>query len=470
MSADRTTQYGMDPDHPTDNPAVRSAAPDGHVDPAVEFMQDTAHPAGAAAALRSTSAIRARAAALLARAVRGESAWFTIGSDDALDDAARTVAEVTRERYPWDKIPYHSRWRHFEAGGIKRLDELNRLLGERMSPATRARAQIDLAVVSVLLDAGAGPQWRYVEPATGAQFTRSEGLAVASFHAFTSGLFSSDPDRPLQADAAGLRALVTDRLGDAFQVSEINDLVGLKGRAMLLRRLGEALAAQPEVFGEDGRPGGLFDMLVSPLGPAAPPTATIEAHDILSQLLMSLSHIWPAANSIDSIAADGSDIVGSGDPAHALGDCWRHSAVEGPGLTRGWMPFHKLSQWLTYSLLEPFEWAGVRVSGIDALTALPEYRNGGLLLDAGVIVPRDPALKERTWKVGDEFIVEWRALTVALLDELAPRVRKMLERSEAQMPLACVLEGGTWAAGRALAERLRDGLPPLRIESDGTVF
>lgn len=470
MSADRTTQYGMDPDHLTANLAVRSAAPDGHVDPAIEFMQDTAHPAGAVAALRTTTAIRARAAALLARAVRGESAWFTIGSDDAIEDAARTVAEVTRERYPWDKIPYHSRWRHFEAGGVNRLDELNRLLGERALPTVRARAQIDLAVVSVLLDAGAGPQWRYVEPASGQQFARSEGLAVASFHAFTSGLFSSDPDHPLQADAAGLRALVTDRLGDAFQVSEVNAMVGLAGRAMLLRRLGETLAEQPEVFGEDGRPGSLFDMLVSPRGPVAPPTATIAAHDILSQLLMSLSHIWPASNSIDSTAAGGSDMVGASDPAHALGDCWRHSAVEGPGLTRGWMPFHKLSQWLTYSLLEPFEWAGVRVTGLDALTALPEYRNGGLLLDAGVIVPRDAALLERTWHVGDEFIVEWRALTVALLDELAPRVRKMLERSEAQMPLASVLEGGTWAAGRVLAQRLRDGLPPLRIESDGTVF
>jgi hypothetical protein len=469
MSADRTTQYGMDPDRVTDNLAVRSVAADGHVDPLVEFLPDTAHPAGAAAALRSTSAIRARAAALLARAARGESAWFTLGSNDAFDDAARTVAEITRERYPWDDIPYHSRWRHFEAGGTNRLDELNRLLGDRVLPHARARAQIDLAVVSVLLDAGAGPSWRYVEPATGQQFARSEGLAVASFHAFTSGLFSSDPDRPLQADAAGLRALVTDRLGDAFQVSEVNALLGLPGRAMLLRRLGEAMAEQPEVFGEDGRPGGLFDTLVSPRGPEAPPTATIAAHDILSQLLMSLSHIWPAANSIDSIAADGSDIVG-GDPAHALGDCWRHSAVEGPGLTRGWMPFHKLSQWLTYSLLEPFEWAGVRVGGIDALTALPEYRNGGLLIDTGVIVPKDPALLERSWKVGDEFIVEWRALTVALLDELAPRVRHVLGRSEAQMPLACVLEGGTWAAGRELAQRLRDGLPPLRIESDGTVF
>jgi hypothetical protein len=38
------------------------------------------------------------------------------------------------------------------------------------------------------------------------------------------------------------------------------------------------------------------------------------------------------------------------------------------------------------------------------------------------------------------------------------------------MPLACVLEGGTWAAGRALAQRLRDGLPPVTVVSDGTVF
>ena len=440
------------------------------VDPSTEFAADTSHPAGAAAALRSTVAVRQRAAALLARARRGESAFFTIAGDDVIEDAARTVAEVTLERYPWDTIPYHSRWRHFEAGGVNRLEELDRLLGDALSAPARARAQIDLVVVSVLLDAGAGPDWHYVESANGQRFARSEGLAVASFHAFTSGLFSSDPDRPLQVDAAGLRGLVADRLGDAFQVSEVNPLLGLAGRTTLLRRLGEAMSEQPEVFGADGRPGGIFDILVSPRGPAVASTATLAAHDILSQLLMSLSHIWPANNSIDRIAADGSDLAGSIDPAHALGDCWRHGAVTGPGLTNGWMPFHKLSQWLTYSLLEPFEWAGVKIVGLDALTALPEYRNGGLLLDAGVIVPRDAALLEREWKVGDEFIVEWRALTVALLDELAPRVRKVLDRDEAQMPLACVLEGGTWAAGRVLAQRLRQGLPPLRIDSDGTVF
>jgi hypothetical protein len=59
---------------------------------------------------------------------------------------------------------------------------------------------------------------------------------------------------------------------------------------------------------------------------------------------------------------------------------------------------------------------------------------------------------------------------VALLDELANGVRSELSLSEEKMPLACVLEGGTWAAGRELAQRLRGGLPPLHVHSDGTVF
>ena len=66
--------------------------------------------------------------------------------------------------------------------------------------------------------------------------------------------------------------------------------------------------------------------------------------------------------------------------------------------------------------------------------------------------------------------MEWRARTVALLDELAPLVRMQLSLSAAQMPLACVLEGGTWAAGRELAQRLRGGLPPFPIDSYGTIF
>jgi hypothetical protein len=407
----------------------------------------------AARLLRTTPAVRERCKQLLDRARAGESAWFIV-DDAALDGAAREVAEATRQRYPKLHVPFHSRWRHFEAGGVDRRAELERLLGD-VPKAVRAAVMVDLTFVSVLLDAGAGPDWKYVEPATGQTFTRSEGLAVASFHAFTSGMFSSDKDHPLQADAQGLRALVTDRLAAAFQASEANPLVGLEGRAILLRRLGEVMQEQPEVFGHQvARPSGIFGLIVAP-APETPATSDVAAHDILSQILMTCNGIWPSANFIEGVP---------------LGDCWRHSAVRGEGLSDGWVPFHKLSQWLTYSLLEPFAWGGVALHGIDQLTALPEYRNGGLLLDTGVLKLRDPGVARQTWQPGDELVVEWRALTVSLLDEILPRVRKLLHLDADRLPLASMLEGGTWSAGRALAQRQRQGLPPLQVASDGTVF
>jgi hypothetical protein len=406
------------------------------------------HAEQAVSLLRTTTAIRERCGQLLDRARRGESRWWTV-NDSRIEAAAQDVADSTRNRFPKLHIPFHSRWRHFEAGGVDRKAQLEKMLQPEAS--MRTRAMIDLTVVSVLLDAGAGADWKYVEQASGQTFTRSEGLAVASFHAFIAGLFSSDKDRPLQVDAGGLRALVTDHLAAAFQVGPSNPLVGLEGRAILLRRLGEAMSEQPEVFGEAGRPGSIFDLFNT----LVPHTADISAHDILSQLLMSLSGIWPADNAIGGIP---------------LGDCWRHSAVRGPGASDGWVPFHKLSQWLTYSLLEPFAWNGFVVRGIDALTGLPEYRNGGLLMDTGVLALKNPEHAHAIWLPGDELIVEWRALTVSLLDELAGHVRKDLKLDEHAFPLARMLEGGTWAAGRSHAQRLRGGLPPLTVSSDGTVF
>jgi hypothetical protein len=134
------------------------------------------------------------------------------------------------------------------------------------------------------------------------------------------------------------------------------------------------------------------------------------------------------------------------------------------------VPFHKLSQWLTYSLIEPFEWSGVVVRKLDELTALPEYRNGGLLIDSGLLRLRDELASQEIWQPGDEIVVEWRALTIALIDDMARAVRQELGLSESQLPLACVLEGGTWAAGRELAQRHRAGLPPLKVATDGTLF
>ncbi|MFZ4759840.1 MAG: URC4/urg3 family protein [Burkholderiaceae bacterium] len=398
--------------------------------------------------LLSSAAVRERCGRILEAAQAGSSRWFVVEAA-RLDDAADRVAAVTRRRYPTLALPYHSRWRHFEAGGIDRVGAIGARAGMgHADPAERARARIDLAVVAVLLDAGAGGAWRYHDHETGAVLGRSEGLGVASLRAFAAGVFSSDPARPLRADAGGLARLDADRLGAAFQVGPTNPLVGLDGRLALLRRLGEALAARADVFGAEARPGGLFDALRGASG-------TVDAHAILTTLLDTLGPIWPQGAQLGGVA---------------LGDVWRHPTAGGEGITAGWVPFHKLSQWLTYSLLEPFESAGLRVERLDALTGLAEYRNGGLLVDTGVIVPRDPVTFAVPSAPGAEPIVEWRALTVALIDALAPRVRARLGATAATMPLAAVLEGGTWAAGRELAQGARDGEPPFAIASDGTVF
>jgi hypothetical protein len=126
---------------------------------------------------------------------------------------------------------------------------------------------------------------------------------------------------------------------------------------------------------------------------------------------------------------------------------------------------------LSYSLIEPLRTAGFAVSDIDGLTGLAEYRNGGLFVDAGVVVPRVSEEAARAHSVDAEFVVEWRALTVALLDRLLPLVRDILDVTPHDFPLGALLEGGTWTAGRKLAKEKRaDGAQPFQIVSDGTVF
>jgi len=403
----------------------------------------------AIAYLRSTAAIRERCAMVFTAAEAGRAPHFTLHLD-RLPETARYVARAIRDNYPTLAIPYHARWRHFAAGGRDRWVALAARLKDRPA-AEIARIRFDLAVTSVLLDAGAGEAWSYREPATGDRLSRSEGLAVASLDMFAAGAFSSGTREPLRADAGALRGFNENALASGFQVTADNPLVGLAGRADLMRRLGEALAADPELFGNAARVGNLFDYLSR-----RSRNGELAATDILDAVLRGFSSIWPGRETIDGVN---------------LGDVWRHPAIRTADRTDGLVPFHKLSQWLSYSLVEPLEDAGIRVTGLDQLTGLPEYRNGGLFIDSDVLVPRDAALLRTRHAVGGEPIVEWRALTVALLDRIAGLVRAELNLTAADFPLAKILEGGTWSAGRRLArERRASGTPPITLDSDGTVF
>jgi len=370
-----------------------------------------------------------------------------------LDDATNLVRATTLKNYPSLNVPFHSRWRHFFVNGEDRWAAIANTKAWR-DAAQRARAEFDLAIVSVLLDAGAGPGWRYRDSATGTSIGRSEGLALASLEMFVRGTLSSNPDEPLRADADALQRLSAETLRAGCQASDNNPLIGIEGRAALLRSLGNAIAVTPDIFAisDTPRPGGLFDRLAG----LAKKNGKIAAPTILAELLRQLGPIWPSRLSLGSVP---------------LGDCWKHPSIVSDDATNGHVPLHKLSQWLAYSLIEPLQTAGISVTDIDGLTGLAEYRNGGLFVDAGVLAFRNSNDAARDHDVASSLVVEWRALTVALVDRLAEGLRQRLGMDAKSLPLAKVLEGGTWASGRILARKRRpDGSPPVKVVSDGTVF
>jgi hypothetical protein len=404
----------------------------------------------AALSLLCAAAVRERANLMLQKGLDDALPHFRVDLG-RLEAAADLTLEATRAAYPDLDIPFHSRWRHFMSDGADRWAGV--AAGGWRDGAARARAAFDLAIVSVLLDAGAGSAWRFRDPASGRTVGRSEGLALASLAMFISGAFSTRPGDPLRADAPALETLDDETLAVGFQAGETNPLAGIAGRANLLRRLGCTVATAPKIFAttDAPRPGGLFDHLA-----ALADHRRIEAATILRELLIHLGPIWPGRIILGGIA---------------LGDCWRHPAIRRDDPTDQLVPFHKLSQWLAYSLIEPMEEAGIAVTNVDGLTGLAEYRNGGLFIDTGALALRDGADARRQHDVASPLVVEWRALTVALLDRVAALVRKRLGRDAASLPLGRILQGGTWSAGRMLGAKLRpDGGPPIAIVSDGTVF
>lgn len=413
--------------------------------------------------LRDLAAIRATARQILADARRGASKNFRV-HDEKVADATSLVARVTRDNYPDLEIPFHSRWRHFEipASDHSASDHSPRNLayeligdprraagaGAKLEWLTRAW---DLVMVSVLLDAGAGDQWRYKDKATGISFSRSEGLGIASLRMFEAGIFSASPATdPLRVDALRLSTLEPAELAAGFQATQENPLAGLEGRANLLRSFGEKLLRPDYEMDPLTRPGELAGVIID-----AARGGSVAIPSIFGELLNRLSSMWPGRPVVDG---------------SAMGDVWYFAGAGAGSPAPGYVPFHKLTQWLTYSLAEPLVATGIRITGLGELTGLPEYRNGGLLIDTGVLELVDANAATGTHAPDSALIVEWRALTVALLDEIAADVRKQLEQPD--LELAQILQGGTWTAGRRIAAEKRGPLapPPLKIQSDGTVF
>jgi len=392
--------------------------------------------------LLTTKAIRERSKVLFDYNVNGKGHFYY--HPEKWDEVVNFVHTVILENYPDLNIPFHSRLGHFRPGKIERLN-WNELGLNSLSKVDRLKTLIDLIIPSVLLDAGAGDLWKFHEEKTGMTFNRSEGLGIASFHMFINKRFSAK--NLVQTDAEGLTQLSLEILEKDFQVSKENPLVGSLGRLNLLKSLGKVMKENQKDF-PNGRPSDLLEFMKN--------GEIIDAEKVLNALLTKLGGIWPSRLKINGID---------------LGDCWHHPALGAKDSIESLVPFHKLSQWLSYSLLDAALVSGFEVTNVEKLTGLPEYRNGGLFLDLGLIEAKNPSDLTRGVEAADEFTVEWRAMTIVLLDELGKRIQQKLNKSEREFPLAKVLEGGSWWAGRKIAKIKRpDSSPPLKIISDGTVF
>ncbi|KAI8332707.1 hypothetical protein EDC96DRAFT_526387 [Choanephora cucurbitarum] len=372
------------------------------------------------------------------------------------------VTNTTTRRFPQlDQIPPHSRLRHFDSLQLQSLRD--QWAQQGVDQVEQARRLVDLVIVSVLVDAGAGQVWKY-KTKSGVSIGRSEGLALASFDMFLQGYFSSQNEVPDSVDAAGLDNVTVKKMTEGFQVTETNPMVGLEGRSNLLKRLARVLEEQsvyfPSIHHESPRPGNLIDFLLS----SAQENKNTVHIETLWEAVMSLGGIWPARLEVNGVA---------------MGDVWVCDSLVDQGNFENLVPFHKLSQWLTYSLVESIELSlDIKIEGVEQMTGLPEYRNGGLLVDYGLLTLKPEQAKRGgatqegqlpAFEGSDPVIVEWRALTVTYLDKIKKEVEKKLGRT---LLLAQVLEGGTWTAGREIAAKLRpeDGGPPIVIKSDGTIF
>jgi hypothetical protein len=394
-------------------------------------------------------------------------------------DIVAFCAEIIKRDFgdKYNLIPPHSRWRHFDIDD-HRIDRAISSWKSALQPPDNVeicKRLLDLFLVSVLLDAGAGSQWKYNEKSTGKVYNRSEGLAIASLDMFLDGFFSGMPDQPHRVDAAGLSRVTVDGTQVAMQVdAATNPMSGIEGRTSLLTGLAKALLGHPEFFGAEGRPGNLIDYIsTQSIKNELTGETSFDVAVLFDALIRGLDTIWPSRTKIGNTS---------------LGDVWPCETLSknrgrNESTTDDLIPFHKLTQWLTYSLIEPIskvlKW---KVDGMENMTGLPEYRNGGLLVDFGVLTLKeaqfsqfypDPESKIPRLPPSHPAIIEWRAMTVIELDRILEKLNNSLDLVQPNLlTLPQVLESATWKGGREIAKQKRPetGGPPIDIESDGTVF
>ncbi|KAJ1678700.1 hypothetical protein EV182_003525, partial [Spiromyces aspiralis] len=172
--------------------------------------------------LQSLAAVRDRANQVYNLAIKGELQHFDFDPSKLEDVADYVLALINRDYANPADVPQHGRWRSYniQVEGRSRdlvMEHVEKWRGAGVDSIECCRRVIDLFVVSVLIDAGAGPHWSYHDSALGLSLARTEGLGIAALRMFESGSFSSAGDQPHRADSVALKVLSDEVLLKGFQ-------------------------------------------------------------------------------------------------------------------------------------------------------------------------------------------------------------------------------------------------------------
>ncbi|GAN04965.1 conserved fungal protein [Mucor ambiguus] len=420
--------------------------------------------------LLSLHAVRERCFKVQEAAVKNKLQHFDIDASKLQDMVQFVISLIKRDYDDPSQIPAHGRWRHFDAGGRPRIQTLiNSWASLGIDATEQTRRVLDLFTVGVLLDMDPNQNYCFRETSTNRLYKKREGIAIAILEMFMAGTFSINPNQPHRVDSEALARLTMDDLLAGFKTDTCTSLIGLQDRFDLLKHLAQVIQRRPDYF----------DYLL-----CHPTTIKTKKGPLIH-----LETLWPVILEIGEIwtVEDANNCKGG---TFQLGDAWPCAAL---GDQDHMVPFHKLSQWMVYSLIEPMEkLLGAVIEGTEQLTPLPDYANGGLLMDTGFItlkkkdyergienyrenslLPGQPKVEVTPmFEMSDPVVVEWRALTTAYLDLVADRVRATLRMSKKTLSLAQLIEGGTTSAGRELAEISRPNTqePPIVIKCDRRVI
>ncbi|WP_319772686.1 DUF1688 family protein [Breoghania sp.] len=425
----------------TDSPSEPLLGQGSAADLPIDYDDALAHKARI---LMTPHAVRARANLLLDKALGGELSHVAVDVR-ALDPLSESLAALIRTKWPDQVLPFHSVWRRFEAGGH---DRFAGLAASRKWRDVRemGRAAFDMALVAGFIGTVAPAGWGFADGMAAERYPGADGLAVASLSMIASGLFSGKPLDPLRADAGQLVRVSVDEIAAGLQIGPGKPAMDCTPLAHILQHLGEAVGLRDDLFAhnDDPRPGGLFDLLFEEGLEGA-----VGASRVMDLLCEGLSMVQVEGPALGGIP---------------LGDTAKHPALRGEGVEEGtetFMPFHARLQRLVPDLVEPLVWAGVEITGLEDLTVGSDAAAVELLLDAGVVTLCDGPLQGGVIALDAPQAVELRAVTVALFDRLAEKLRMQLETNAEEMPLAGLLEGAIrYAAGKIALEK-RGSLAPM---------